>query len=76
MNNAVRVQVGQTVQYAFCDLAENLLAGATTKFLDFAVDCVQRSTFAELHGDANGAIVVNEGAPVPTDVVAGAVLIE
>lgn len=76
MNNTVRVQVGQAVQYAFCDLAKDLFAGAATKLLDFTVNCVQGPTFAELHGNADRAIVVNEGTPVPTDVIAGAILVE
>jgi hypothetical protein len=40
MNNLSAVEIGQTVQDAFGDLAEDLLSSATSKFLDFLVDAV------------------------------------
>lgn len=64
------VQVGEAVQHTFGDLSEHLLSSPTTKLLDFPVDAVETSTFAEFHGDRNGARrLVHKGAVVATDVV-------
>jgi hypothetical protein len=77
MDNAMRVQISEAVQDTFCDLPENFLTCTTAELLDLTVYRVQGSTFAELHSKTDGArAIVNEGAPVSTDVIASAVLVE
>ena len=77
MNDAVGVEVRETVENAFSDLAEYFLTRAAAELLDFAVHGVERAAFAKLHGDADCAGgVVDKGAVVFADVVGCAVLVE
>ena len=73
----MRVEVCQSIQHALGDLAKDLLACSASKLLDLAVHCIERSAFAELHGDADSpCAVVHESTVVTADVVTGAVLVE
>jgi hypothetical protein len=77
MNDLATVEIGQSVQDTFSDLAENLLSSATSKLFDFFVNAVETTTFAELHGngDCTGRLV-HESTIVATDVVGGAIFVE
>ena len=77
MDDLLAVEVGQAVEHALGDLAEDFLAGAAPEFLHFAVDAVERATFTEFHGDGDGGCGgLDKGSVVPADVLAGAVFVE
>jgi hypothetical protein len=70
VDDLAAVQVGEAVQHTLGNLSENLLSRPTPKLLDFLVDTVEASTFAEFHSDGNSACrLVHEGAVVATYVV-------
>ena len=77
VDDLLAVQVGEAVQHALGDLAEDFLAGAAAELLDFAVDGVEGAAFAEFHGDADRCCGrLDESAVVATDVLARAVFVE
>ena len=77
MYDLLAMEVGETVENSFCDLAEDFLAGSSAELLHFAIDGVEGAAFAELHGDADGCCGgLDEGSVVAADVIAGAVFIE
>ena len=77
VDDAVLVQVSQAVENAFGHLAQHLFTRAAAEFLYFAVDGVEGATFAEFHGDADGAgRVIKECAEVSAYVVGLAVFVE
>lgn len=77
MNDLSAVEIGQSIQDTFCDLAKDFLSSATSKLFDLFVDAVQTSTFTELHGDRDGAGgLVHESTIVTADVVRSAVFVE
>ena len=77
MDDAMGVQISEAVQDTLCDLSEDLLTCTTAELLNLAIYCIKRSTFAELHSKTDGArTIVNEGAPVSTDMIASAILVE
>jgi len=77
MDDAMGVQISEAVQDTFCDLSEDLLTRTTAEFLNLTVYCIERSSFAELHSKTDGArAIVDESAPVSTDVIASAILVE
>ena len=41
MDDAVLVQVGQAVEYAFCDFAQHLFSCTAAELLHFTVDCIE-----------------------------------
>ena len=49
------VEIGQAVQDAFADFAEDFLANAAAEFLHFAVNAVEAAAFAVFHRDGDDA---------------------
>ena len=77
MNDLPAIEVSETVQDTFCYFAEDFLAGATAEFLDFAIDGVETSAFAELHGYRDGGgLFVHESAVILADVGRCAIFVE
>lgn len=77
VDDLLAMQISQTVEDALCDLPKDFLAGPAAELLDFAVDGVEGTAFAELHGDGDGGCGgLDEGAVVEADVFAGAVFVE
>ena len=77
VDDLLAVQVGQAIQDAFSDLTEHFFASSSAKFLDFAVDGVEGTAFAEFHRDADGCCGrLDESAVVPADMLASTVFVE
>ncbi len=77
MDDFLRVEVCESAEHSFGNLAQDLLACSPTEALDFFVDAVERSTLAELHGDRDsGGRRVYEGAIVPADVLGRTLFVE
>lgn len=55
VDDLATVEVGEAVQHTLGNFPEDLLSSPTTKFLDFLVNAVKTSAFAEFHSDRNGA---------------------
>jgi hypothetical protein len=55
VNDLAAVKIGETVQHTFGNLSKDLFSRPTTKLLDFFVNTIKTSTFAEFHSDRNGA---------------------
>ena len=77
MDDFSAVEIRQPVQYPFGHLAQHLLSGSTTQFLNFLVYTVQTTSFAEFHCDRDRTRrLVHERAVVTADMVGCTVFVE
>jgi hypothetical protein len=76
VDDFLAVEIGQAVQDPFGDLPKDFLACSSTEFLYLAVDGVQGSSLAKLHGDADGGRGwFHKRTIIPADVLTGAVFV-
>jgi hypothetical protein len=71
------VEVGQAVQDAFCDFAEDFFSCSSAELFDLSVDAIQATTFAVFHGYGDRATrVVHECSVVLAYMLRGTVFVE
>ena len=77
MDNLATMQIGETIEHTVGNFSQHFFSGAPSKLLDFLVDTVETTAFAELHSDGNGTgRLVHERTVIAADVVRGAVFVE
>lgn len=77
MDDLLAVEVGEAVQDTLSYLAQDLLTSPTTKLLDFSVNAVKGTTFAEFHGNADGGgRRLHKRTIVSTNMITSTILIE